>query len=92
MSAIGAIWRLIKSDSRRNRRSRLGGVLLFFAAERQNEIRRGARGGGCGEDRFLVVFQDREILSHILRMIGTRIIGDAEFGAKERSRQFRDLS
>ena len=92
MSATGAIRQLIKPSSRQKERSRLSGLLLFFAAERQNEIRRGARGGGGGEDRFLVVLQDRKILSHILRVIGTRIIGDAEFGAKERCRQFGNLS
>ena len=70
----------------RKRRSRLSGLLLFFAAERQNEIRRGARGGGGGEDRFLIVLEDREILSDILSVIGSRIIADSKFGAKERSR------
>ena len=29
-------------------------------------------------------------MRHILRVIGTRVIGDSEFRAKERCRQFRD--
>jgi len=64
----------------------------MLAAERQNIVRRGAGGLGGGEDRLLVVLQDREILSHILRVIRTRVIGDPKLRAKERRRQFRDLS
>ena len=64
----------------------------MLAAERQNIVRRGAGGRGGGEDRLLVVLQDREILSHILRVIRTRVIGGPKLRAKERRRQFRDLS
>ena len=64
----------------------------MLAAERQSIVRRGAGGRGGGEDRLLVVLQDREILSHILRVIRTRVIGDPKLRAKERRRQFSDLS
>ena len=67
----------------RKRRSRLSGLLLFFAAERQNEIRRGARSGGGGEDRFLIVLEDREILCDVLSVIWPRLVADSKLCAKE---------
>lgn len=73
-----------------NSKEPLSGCLLFVAAERQNEIRRGARGGGRGEYRFLVVLQDGEILRDILSVIGPRLVRYAKLRAKEHCGCFRD--
>ncbi len=83
MSTIGAIRQLIKPSSRQKERSRLSGLLLFFAAERQNEIRRGARSGGGGEGRFLIVLEDREILCDVLSVVRPRLVADSKLRTKE---------
>jgi hypothetical protein len=54
-----------------------------LATERQNEIRRGARSGGGGEDRLLIVLEDREILCDVLSVIWPRLVADSKLGAKE---------
>jgi hypothetical protein len=46
---------------------------------------------GCrGKDRLLVGFEHGKPCRQILRMIGARLVADAEVGAKKRGSEFRD--
>jgi hypothetical protein len=57
---------------------------MFFATERQNEIRRGACSGGGRKNGLLIVLEDREILRNVLSVIWPRLVADSKLGAKER--------
>lgn len=53
----------------------------------------GLRGpGGGGEDRFRIVLEEGDPIRDVLRVIGTRVLSDAELSAEECGPNFRDLS
>jgi len=60
--------------------------------ERENVIGGGARSRRRLKYRARVVLKDFEILRDILRVIGTRVVRDAEIGAKERGEEFEATS
>jgi hypothetical protein len=72
----------------------LGSFSLSGAVTRGGK-RRQVRGGlGClrcgGENRLLVGLQNGNPVVEILRMVGARLVGDAEVGAQERSPELGD--
>ena len=73
------------------RRARGRGASGRLCALKSREERGGLGRLRCGgEDRFLVGLQDGKPGREILRVIGARLVGDAEIGAEESGSEFGD--